>query len=162
MRNELKYGFRFLVRDTLNSERRVQTLLSHERLPRERLDAITDRLLTESLQAAVRRVPRYRPLGKKLRPGNIRSVLAEYFPIIEKSDLIERQREFYPQGAARPWTIVGRTSGTSGTPLQVFRSLPSVLWENAIVERHFRWSGYRPGMRRAYLRGDLVVPLDRG
>jgi phenylacetate-coenzyme A ligase PaaK-like adenylate-forming protein len=162
MRNELKYGLRFLVRDTLNSERRVQTLLSRERLSRERLDAITDRLLTQSLQAAVRRIPRYRQLGEKLRSGNIRAVLAEHFPIIEKSDLIERRCEFYPHGAARPWTIVGRTSGTSGTPLQVFRSLPSVLWENAIVERHFRWSGYRPGMRRAYLRGDLVVPLDQG
>jgi phenylacetate-CoA ligase len=43
----------------------------------------------------------------------------------------------------------------------MFRSLDSVLWENAIVGRHFRWSGYRPGMRRAYLRGDLVVPIDR-
>jgi phenylacetate-CoA ligase len=162
MRNELKYGLRFLVRDTLNSERRVQTLLSHERLSRERQDAITDRLLTESLQAAVRRIPRYRDLGEKLRTGKIRDVLAGHFPIVEKSDLTERPAEFYPHGSARPWTIVGRTSGTSGTPLQVFRSLPSVLWENAIVERHFRWSGYRPGMRRACLRGDLVVPLDRG
>ena len=161
MRNELKYGLRFLVRDTLNSERRVQTLLSHERLSRERLDAITDRLLTESLQAAVRRIPHYRDLGEKLHTGKIREVLAEHFPIIGKSDLTERGCDFYPHGTARPWTLVGRTSGTSGTPLQVFRSLPSVLWENAVVERHFRWSGYRPGMRRAYLRGDPVVPLDR-
>lgn len=162
MRNELKYGLRYLVRDTLNSDRRVQTLLSHERLPRERLDAVTDRLLTESLLAAVRRIPRYRDLGEKLRAGRVRDILAEYFPVIEKIDLTERPADFYPHDTARPWTIVGRTSGTSGTPLQVFRSVPSILWENAIVERHFRWSGYRPGMRRAYLRGDLVVPLDQG
>lgn len=162
MRNELKYGLRYLVRDTLNSDRRVQTLLSHERLPRERLDAVTDRLLTESLQAAVQRIPRYRDLGEKLRAGRVRDILAEYFPVIEKTDLTERPADFYPHDTARPWTIVGRTSGTSGTPLQVFRSFQSILWENAIVERHFRWSGYRPGMRRAYLRGDLVVPLDQG
>ena len=141
--------------------RRVQILLSHERLPRERLDAVTDRLLTDTLQAAVRRIPHYRDLGEKLHTGKIREVLAEHFPIIGKSDLTERGCDFYPHGTARPWTLVGRTSGTSGTPLQVFRSLPSVLWENAVVERHFRWSGYRPGMRRAYLRGDPVVPLDR-
>jgi len=161
MRNELKYGLRFLVRDTFNSERRVQALLSHERLSRERLDAITDLLLTESLQAAVRRIPRYRALKEKLSAGNVRQVLAEHFPVIEKSDLTESPADFYPHDTPRPWTIVGRTSGTSGTPLQVFRSLPSVLWENAVVERHFRWSGYRAGMRRAYLRGDLVVPLER-
>ena len=59
MRNEIKYGLRYLVRDTLNSERRVQALLAHERLQPDRLDAVTDRLLLETLRAAVRRIPRY-------------------------------------------------------------------------------------------------------
>lgn len=161
MRNEVKYGLRFLVRDTLQSEQRIQTLLSHERLPQERLDAITDRLLTQTLQAAIRHLPRYRGMSIDGGSGGLRGVLAERFPIIDRSDLTQSPAQYYPHGRPRPWTIVGRTSGTSGTPLQVFRSLNSVLWENAIVERHFRWSGYRPGMRRAYLRGDLVVPLDR-
>ena len=162
MRNEVKYGLRFLVRDTLNSERRVQALLAHERLPRERLEAVTDRLLTDTLRAATRRIPRYHGIKTTPDAGNVRQALVTQFPIIEKRDLTERPAEHYPHGrASRPWTIVGRTSGTSGTPLQVFRSLKSVLWESAIVERHFRWSGYRPGMRRAFLRGDLVVPIER-
>ena len=161
MRNEVKYGLRFLVRDTLNSERRIQTLLSHERLSYERLNAVTDRLLTESVQAAIQHIPRYRGVKIDFGAGNAREWLAERFPIVDRTDLTERSAEHYPYGTPRPWTIVGRTSGTSGTPLQVFRSLDSVLWENAIVERHFRWSGFRPGMRRAYLRGDLVVPLGR-
>ena len=162
MRNEVKYGLRYLVRDTLNSERRVQALLAHERLPRERLEAVTDQLLTDTLRAATRRIPRYHGVKMTPDPGNVREALVTQFPIIEKRDLTERPAEHYPHPRApRPWTIVGRTSGTSGTPLQVFRSLESVLWENAIVERHFRWSGYRPGMRRAFLRGDLVVPIER-
>ena len=162
MRNEVKYGLRFLVRDTLNSERRVRALLAHERLPREQLEAVTDRLLTDTLQAATRRIPRYYGVKTTIDAGNVREALVTQFPIIEKRDLTERPAEHYPHGnTPRPWTIVGRTSGTSGTPLQVFRSLESVLWENAIVERHFRWSGYRPGMRRAFLRGDLVVPIER-
>jgi phenylacetate-CoA ligase len=162
MRNEIKYGLRYLVRDTLNSERRVQTLLAHERLQPDRLDAVTDRLLLETLRAAVRRIPRYAGVKANFDTGNVRAALAEHFPIIDRHDLTERPRDHYPRGhGGRPWTIVGRTSGTSGTPLQVFRSLPSVLAENAIVERHFRWSGFRPGMRRAYLRGDLVVPIER-
>ncbi len=162
MRNEVKYGLRFLVRDTLNSERRGQALLAHERLPREHLEALTDRLLTDTLRAATRHIPRYHGVKTTIDAGNAREALVTQFPIIEKSDLTERPAEHYPHGhTPRPWTIVGRTSGTSGTPLQVFRSLKSVLWENAIVERHFRWSGYRPGMRRAFLRGDLVVPIER-
>jgi phenylacetate-CoA ligase len=162
MRNEVKYGLRFLVRDTLSSERRVQALLAHERLPREQLEAVTDRLLTGTLRAATRHIPRYHGVKTPIDAGNAREVLVTQFPIVEKHDLTERPAEHYPHGnTPRPWTIVGRTSGTSGTPLQVFRSLKSVLWENAIVERHFRWSGYRPGMRRAFLRGDLVVPIER-
>jgi phenylacetate-CoA ligase len=162
LRNEIKYGLRYLVRDTLRSERRVQALLAQERLPPERLDSITNELLMETLRAAVRRIPRYRTVKVDFDASNVRDALADRFPIIGRTDLTDRSAEHYPRGSSpRPWTIVGRTSGTSGTPLQVFRSLESVLWENAIVERHLRWSGYRPGMRRAYLRGDLIVPIDR-
>jgi phenylacetate-CoA ligase len=162
LRNEVKYGLRFLVRDTLKSERRIQRLLAHERGPQELLDTVTNQLLADSLRAAILRIPRYRNLSASFDVRDAREVLRERFPIIDRRDLIERPAEHYPYGSApRPWTIVGRTSGTSGTPLQVFRSLESVLWENAIVERHFRWSGYSPGMRRAYLRGDLIVPIDR-
>jgi phenylacetate-CoA ligase len=162
VRNELKYGLRYLVRDTLRSERRIQALLAHERWPQERLDVTTDRLLTDTLRAAISRIPRYRNVGANFAARDARRVLRERFPITDRRDLIQRPAEHYPHGSGpRPWTIVGRTSGTSGTPLQVFRSLESVLWENAIVERHFRWSGYSPGMRRAYLRGDLIVPIDR-
>lgn len=163
LQNEVKYGLRYLVRDTLQSERRVQTLLAQERLPKERQEAITSRLLLETVRAAIRRIPAYRGIKEAdLHPGNVRDVLVEHFPVIGKSDLIGRPSDYYPRRSSpRPWTIIGRTSGTSGTPLEVFRSLDSVLWENAFVERHFRWSGYRPGMRRAYLRGDLIVPIDR-
>jgi phenylacetate-CoA ligase len=162
LRNEAKYGLRYLVRDTLQSERRIQTLLAQERLPRDRLDAVTNRMLTDTLRAAIRRIPRYRHVKPDFDARDVRQALVDRFPVIGRSDLIERPSDHYPHGSTpRPWTIVGRTSGTSGAPLEVFRSLESVLWENAIVERHFRWSGYRPGMRRAYLRGDLVVPIER-
>jgi len=163
LRQEVKYGLRYLVRDTRQSERRVQTLLAQERLPQERRDAITSELLLETVRSAIRRIPRYRGVKEKdLHPGNVRDVLVERFPVIDKSDLNGHPADYYPHGnSPRPWTIVGLTSGTSGTPLKVFRSLESVVWVNAFVERHFRWSGYRPGMRRAYLRGDLIVPIDR-
>jgi phenylacetate-CoA ligase len=162
LRNELKYGLRFLVRDTLRHERRVQALLARERWPRERLDSVSNQLLVDTLKAAVRRIPRYRHLKTDFNVANVREALVEHFPVTDRRDLMSRPGDHYPYGSVpRPWTVVGRTSGTSGTPLRMFRSLESVLWQNAIIERQFRWSGYRPGMRRAYLRGDLVVPIDR-
>jgi phenylacetate-CoA ligase len=39
----------------------------------------------------------------------------------------------------------------------VFRSLQSLLMEQAFIGRHWSWSGYHDGMARACLRGDQVA-----
>jgi phenylacetate-CoA ligase len=160
LRNEVRYGLRFLVRESTVGERRIRTLLENERLPPEALRARADRLLFDTLKAATRQIPRYRSIRVDFNAANAREVLAERFPIVERADLLGAPEEFYPTKRTA-WSPVGRTSGTSGTPLKVYRSLDSVLWENAFLERQFRWSGYRPGMPRAYLRGDKVVPIEK-
>jgi phenylacetate-CoA ligase len=160
-RNEVRYGLRYLVRDSAVGERRVRSLLANERLPAEALRAVTDRLLFDTLKAATRQIPRYRSIKVDFSPANAREVLAERFAITDRADLVGGSGEFFPTTGVKPWTPVGRTSGTSGTPLKVYRSIDSVLWENAFIERQFRWAGYEPGMPRAYLRGDTVVPIDK-
>jgi phenylacetate-CoA ligase len=57
---------------------------------------------------------------------------------------------------------VGKTSGTTGTPLDIFRSYDSTLWEQAFCRQHWAWAGWRPGETQLVLRGDLVVPVERG
>ena len=75
---------------------------------------------------------------------------------------MENRDKLYPNaGNPRMWYSLGKTSGTTGTPLSVFRSSKSVLIENAFIRRHWEWGGFRQGMRRATLRGEMVVPLDR-
>ncbi|TXG00082.1 phenylacetate--CoA ligase family protein [Massilia arenae] len=49
-----------------------------------------------------------------------------------------------------------RTSGTSGSPLTLVQSLGAVIREEAFIQRQLRWIGWRPGQRRAWIRGDLV------
>lgn len=49
-----------------------------------------------------------------------------------------------------------RTSGTSGTPLSLVQSLGAVIREEAFIQRQLRWTGWRPGQRRAWIRGDIV------
>ena len=56
-----------------------------------------------------------------------------------------------------------RTSGTSGTPLSLVQTLGAVIREEGFVQRQLRWTGWRPGQRRAWIRGDIVCadrPLD--
>jgi phenylacetate-CoA ligase len=49
-----------------------------------------------------------------------------------------------------------RTSGTSGTPLTLVQNLGAVIREEGFVQRQLRWIGWRPGERRAWIRGDIV------
>lgn len=49
-----------------------------------------------------------------------------------------------------------RTSGTSGTPLTLVQSFGAVVREAGFVHRQLRWIGWRPGQRRAWIRGDIV------
>src|SRR5262249_9692806 len=151
---------RYLVRESAVGEPRIRELMANERLPPDELRARTDRLLFDTLKAATRQIPRYRSVRVDFDEKNVREAVVDRFPILHRTDLLERPAENYPESRGR-WTTVGRTSGTSGTPLKVYRSLDSVRWENAFIERQFRWAGYRPGMARAYLRGDVVVPIQK-
>ena len=161
LRNEVRYGLRYLVRDGSAHERRVRSLLANERLSPEELRVVTDRLLFDTLKAATRRIPRFRSIRLDFTAAHAREVLAERFGVTQRTDLLGGTGDFYPTTGVMPWTPVGRTSGTSGMPLKVYRSVESVLWEHAFQERQFRWIGYEPGMRCAYLRGDTVVPIDK-
>lgn len=83
-------------------------------------------------------------------------------PIVTKDDLLACRNQYYPKlGPAQLWTPRGLTSGTTGTPLDMYRSLDSVIWESAFLERHWRWSGFTGRMRRATLRGDHVAAANQ-
>jgi phenylacetate-CoA ligase len=53
------------------------------------------------------------------------------------------------------YTVKGYTSGTSGTPLTVYRDYSSVIKENAYLWAHRVLFGHLPGMKAVSLRGDL-------
>lgn len=52
----------------------------------------------------------------------------------------------------------GSTSGTSGTPLSLYQDLHAINRENAFIWRQLTWAGLRRGERRAWMRGDMIVP----
>lgn len=128
----------------------------------EQLEVYRRERLAASLNAAVRNLPRYRHITTAITPDNAPEALVERFPIIDKHELLDHPTDFYPHaGASKPWYSIGRTSGTTGTPLTLFRDPASVLAEEAFLRRFWAASGFLRGQRRAALRGDLVVPVDR-
>ncbi|HJS37742.1 MAG TPA: phenylacetate--CoA ligase family protein, partial [Burkholderiales bacterium] len=46
----------------------------------------------------------------------------------------------------------------SGAPLRLWQDLPAINRENAFVWRQLEWAGLKRGQRRAWMRGDMIVP----
>jgi phenylacetate-CoA ligase len=161
LRNELLFGTRALLRDTPWSQWRLRALQRNEAMSQPELAALQATLLHKTLRTAIARLPFYAHIARDFPVAASHDVLREAFPIIDKDTLLANRRSLYPNGGSRqPWQAVGRTSGTTGAPLEVFRSVQSVLMEQAFVKRHWAWGGYHDGMVRASLRGDLVAGTD--
>lgn len=153
----------FLVRHLARRNRgalaRTRGLLDRERLPWAALRARQAELLRESVEAARRHIPRYQSLPPAPAGEAIFAWLATHCAIVSKADLVGDRAGFYPNGGQRrPWWPAGKTSGTSGSPLEVFRSVNAVIWEEAFNLQFWAWAGYGLGDAQAVLRGDQVVP----
>lgn len=133
-----------------------------ERLsPTERASCI-DHALSATLESAARRIPAYRHLRGRVPSRGLPAFLVNAVPIISKPDLQTGRDRYYPNaGKCRPWWSIGKTSGTSGSPLEVFRSLKSMAMEQAVLLQHWQWAGYGIHDRQVVVRGDLIAPPDR-
>jgi phenylacetate-CoA ligase len=158
----LSYGLRYALRDNAWARRRTQTLLEHDRWPENRLQELRDAYLHRTLRAASRGLRRYAHVAPPASPAEALACLQSNYPILSRADLMKHRQLYYPHGGrSLPWSVKGKTSGTTGTPLEVFRSMDSLRWENAFKRRHWAWAGFEDGMKRATLRGDNVVPVAR-
>jgi phenylacetate-CoA ligase len=81
----------------------------------------------------------------------------EDWPLLEKADVRTADMALLAERRRGP-LIAGSTSGTTGTPLRLWQDLAAVNRENAFVWRQLEWAGLRRGERRAWLRGDMIVP----
>ncbi len=80
-------------------------------------------------------------------------------PLIDKGVVRSRPRDFRDRSVHL--VVRGYTSGTTGTPLTVYRDLRSVIHEHAMIWRQRLWFGVKPGERLAVLRGGVVAPAAR-
>ncbi|MET0858787.1 MAG: hypothetical protein ABWY27_18725 [Telluria sp.] len=158
LRNELLFGTRALLRDNPLSQWRLRALQRNESLTRAQMAQLQAALLHKTLRSAIARLPMYAHIARDFPVAAAAEVLRTRFPIIGKETLLARRDALYPnRGERQPWQAAGKSSGTTGAPVTVFRSLASLLMEQAFVKRHWAWAGYHDGMVRATLRGELVA-----
>lgn len=158
----LKYGTRHLVQFGPLTRHKAIGLLGRERWPAEQRAPIVDRYLRQSLLAASNSIPAYQGLRGKVPERGLADFVRQAVPIVTKNDLKREPERFYPNGnRPKPWWSIGKTSGSSGSPLTVYRSLGCIVWEHAVLYQHWTWAGFRSGQRQVVLRGDHVVPQSR-
>ncbi|NML62114.1 phenylacetate--CoA ligase family protein [Massilia sp. RP-1-19] len=151
---------RHLMRRNLLSRRRAAGLLARERLSPDGLRDRQQALLRATLDAARRKLPYYASAPEAPAGVDMHAWLGEHFRVVSKPDLLARRTELYPAGGRRrPWWPLGKTSGTTGAPLEVFRSIASVAWEEAFNMQAWSWAGFRGGQVQAVLRGDDVAAV---
>lgn len=112
------------------------------------------------VEAAVRDVPyyrdRYRAFALDLEGADYLQSF-ERLPSTSKADVREGGRSFISERKRGP-LFSGSTSGTTGAPLSLFQDLGAVNREHAFIRRQLAWAGLRRGDRRAWMRGDMIVP----
>ena len=76
------------------------------------------------------------------------------FPIVTKTDIRTREREFLSTSFDAKSLIVKRTSGSTGVPLTIRIDEAGKQWKAACTIRSDEWSGYRLGQRVAKVWGN--------
>ncbi|EKK99249.1 phenylacetate--CoA ligase family protein [Vibrio cholerae] len=143
---------RKMVRENGEMRAVLQEIQANE-FSRTHLADYQHKQLQKTLANARNHVPFYQDL-------ELPNLELEAFPYLDKSVLRREHKQFISQN--KPSVVVkGATSGTTGTPLTILQDRHSVIREQAFVERQLAWAGYRKGDKRAWIRGDMVVPLSQ-
>ena len=118
------------------------------------------RELRSLLRVAAREVPYYRErfaaLGVDVETLALPEALSQ-LPLVDKAEVRSAGKKLISERRRAP-LFSGGTSGTTGAPLTLWQDLAALNRENAFLWRQLAWAGLRRGERRAWMRGDLIVP----
>jgi len=116
--------------------------------------------LRQTLSDAVKSVPFYREQFARFgtKPEDIvGTALWEQVPFLTKQQV----RDNLVSEASPVLRFRAATSGTTGTSLTIYQGLRTIQREHAFLSRQLAWAGVERRDRRAWLRGDRIVPVDQ-
>ncbi len=126
--------------------------------PRERLEAIQFERLRAVLGPAYAHSPYWRQVMDRagVRPEGIKTLAdLRRLPLLEKETIRTRREEMAcPPAARRPW--LGRTGGSTATPIEFYTSALREAHISAARMRGHAWVGMRRGEREMYFWGSPV------
>ncbi len=146
------------------SERLMQEAIEREHWSAEQWRVWREERLAYVLERAATQAPYYREQWRARRRRGDRAswTLLENWPILEKETVRQHPRAFVADDRSVRRMFHLRTSGTTGTPLEIWRSHDAVRGLYGIgMARTRGWHGLRLSDRRAMLGGQLVTPVQQ-
>ena len=116
------------------------------------------------IQHAYETVPFYRERmqAEKLVPSDIRSLVdLSKMSLLTKEDVKKNLDAMISSKYKKRDLVHGHTSGTTGSPLDVYYDKGMVLINNAVDWRQKAWAGLRLGERYAVILGRVTVPIQQ-
>ncbi|HPG41829.1 MAG TPA: AMP-binding protein [bacterium] len=154
-------GFRHtLVKRVLSPWRNYQNMLAASQWwSAAELQEYQWQRLQTLLRHAGRNVPWYQQLFRQynIKPERIASPDdLQILPILEKQDLRRHHEQLAARNTLAPFLYRCYTSGTTGTPLTLYRDLHNIGFEHALLLRQLAWAGIGARERVAVLKGDTL------
>jgi len=157
------HGYRLsTLRYGAKCERLTAEALERDRWDSARWKAWQDERLGNTLRRAATTVPYYRAQwAERRRNGdNASADVLENWPVLKKNALRENPRAFLTDGSNTRTMYSEHTSGTTGTPVHLWRSRDTIrAWYALCEARWRRWYGLTRLDRWANIGGQLVVPV---
>ncbi|MEL4180636.1 phenylacetate--CoA ligase family protein [Roseateles sp. PN1] len=161
---ELMLSVRGWARSSLREgaafKRELAEVQSTQFLEREALQALQLARVKRTLVHAAANVPFYQQRFKSIGfdPRGMSSLdEIKQIPELSKRDVFDAGNAMLSR-SHRGMRVRATTSGTTGQAMLVMRDLHSINRENAFGWRQMQWAGMKVGDRRAWIRGDKVVP----
>ena len=151
-------------RFSAESARLVEEALDRDQWSAERWHTWRSERLAYILDRAATRVPYYRDYWAARRRRGDRASWdqLENWPLLEKERVRATPRAFLADDCHPRKMFLERTSGTTGTPLEIWRSRSTIEQLYAIATARTRgWDDVSPGARWARLGGQLVTPVQQ-
>lgn len=159
------YGLK-LQRERFGSEFRsiMAELAETERCSAAQIEEYQAVQLGRMVKHAYDTVPYYHRLmtSLKLKPADIRTPAdLVKLPILTKDDIRTNFSELKSRAVPSGRMAIGRTSGTSGSPLTIMWDRHMQIFNNAVDWRQKVWAGVPPGSKVALVLGRPIVDIKR-
>lgn len=151
-----RYGF--------DTEKRVERAIERESWSSKEWKAWREERLAYVLHRAAHKVPYYRAHWEERRRKGDQSSCEqlENWPILEKEDLRQHPKAFVADDCNPSLMFHKTTSGTTGKPVQVWKSRETVKEWYALFEARWRgWNGVSRHDRWANIGGHLVAKTEK-